>query len=230
MRLLLLPGMDGTGRLFVPLLAALPPDIDGEPVAYPPDEPLGYEGLLPLVEAAAARGGDFVVVGESFSGPLALLLAARSPLGLRGVVLCATFIRFPLPVPARFRGWVRAWMFRWQPLGIVAWVLLGRRARGGLGRMLRDAVRSVSPEALAARARAVAAVDVTAELRDCPVPVLSLRAAGDLVVRRGCAEAIRAARPATEEVVLPGPHLVLQTAPEEAAAALAAFCRRVAAG
>lgn len=100
MRLLLLPGMDGTGRLFAPLLAALPPDIDGEPVAYPPDEPLGYEGLLPLVEAAAARGGDFVVVGESFSGPLALLLAARSPPGLRGVVLCATFIRFPLPVPA----------------------------------------------------------------------------------------------------------------------------------
>ena len=41
-------------------------------------------------EAAAARGGDFVVVGESFSGPLALLLAARSPPGLRGVVLCAT--------------------------------------------------------------------------------------------------------------------------------------------
>ena len=227
MRLVLLPGMDGTGRLFGPLLAALPPGIDGEPVAYPRDEPLGYEGLLPVVEAAAVRGGDFVVVGESFSGPLAIMLAARRPPGLRGVVLCASFIRFPLPVPPRFRGAVRAWMFRLQPLGLVSLVLLGRRAWGGLGAMLRDAVRSVSPEVLAARALAVAGVDVTAELRACPVPVLSLRAAGDLVVRRGCAEAIRAARPATEEVVLPGPHLVLQASPREAAAALAAFCRHV---
>ena len=54
-------------------------------VSYPPDRPLGYDGLLPLVEfAAAAAPGDFVVVRESFSGPLALMLAARRPPGRAG--------------------------------------------------------------------------------------------------------------------------------------------------
>jgi len=160
MKLLLLPGMDGTGRLFEPLIAALPPTVVAVTVDYPTDVPNGYDKLLPLVEAAVPDG-PFVAVGESFSGPLALMLAARCPPGLCGVVLCASFVRFPLQVPERWRGAVRPWMFRWQPLWIVSWVLLGRHAFGRLGRMLRAAVRSVSPAVFAARARAVARVDVT---------------------------------------------------------------------
>ena len=191
MLLLLLPGMDGTGRLFTPLLAALPPSLPAVAVSYPPDRPLGYDGLLPLVVAAASGDRPFVVVGESFSGPLALMLASARPPGLRGVVLCASFARFPLPVPVRWRGVARPWVFRLQPLWLLSGVLLGRHGFGPLGRLLRAAVRSVTPATLAARARAVAGVDVTAELLACPVPVLYLRAARDLVVRPACWELIR---------------------------------------
>lgn len=219
--------MDGTGRLFGPLLGALPARLPARVVSYPLDEDLGYEELLPLVEAAAGEGGEFVVVGESFSGPLALMLAARRPAGLRGVVLCASFVRFPLPVPDRWRGMVRPWMFRHQPLWLVSLALLGRHEWGPLGRQLRQAVRSVSPAAMAARARAVAGVDVTGHLRDCPVPVLYLRASRDRVVRPSCWELVRSVRPDAHVAVLPGPHLILQVAPAESAAALAAFCDRV---
>jgi len=229
MRLLLLPGMDGTGLLFEPLVKALPPSLTAHVVAYPPDQPLGYNELLQLVQKSAEEGGDFVVVGESFSGPLALMLAARRPVGLRGVVLCASFVRFPLPVPERWRGAVRPWMFRLQPLWLVSFVLLGRHCWGRLGRQLRAAVRSVSPEVLAARARAVAGVDVTAELRNCEVPLLYLRAAGDWVVRPGCWELVRSVRPDAKVALLPGPHLVLQVAPAESAALLASFCNQVSA-
>jgi pimeloyl-[acyl-carrier protein] methyl ester esterase len=226
-RLLLLPGLDGTGRLFEPLLAALPPTVSPRVVAYPPDRPLGYGDLLPQVEAAAAGPGDFVVVGESFSGPLALMLAARRPPGLRGVVLSASFVRPPLPGP--WRAVVGAWMFRLGPPGLVAWMLLGRHRRGRLGRVLGEAVRAVSPAALAARARAIAGVDVTAELRSCPVPILYLRASEDRVVRPRCWARVRAVRPDAARADLPGPHLLLQVAPAAAARVLASFCERVAA-
>ena len=74
MRLMLLPGMDGTGRLFGPLLRILPPGLEVTVFAYPPNRPCGYAELLPLVESTAVpEGGEFVVLGESFSGPLALL-------------------------------------------------------------------------------------------------------------------------------------------------------------
>ena len=227
MRLLLLPGMDGTGRLFEPLLAELPPAMTPIVVSYPTNEPLDYDRLLERVEAAAPSE-PFVVVGESFSGPLAVLLASRRPLGLRGVVLCASFIRSPLPFPRSWTAAVRPWMFRWQPLGLLSLVLLGRQAFGPLGRLLRSSVRSVSPAVLVERIRAIAYVNVTAELRNCPVPVLYLQARGDWVVGRRSWQAIEAVRPETELVTLPGPHLVLQTSPRQAAEAIAEFCGRAA--
>jgi pimeloyl-ACP methyl ester carboxylesterase len=227
-RLLLLPGMDGTGLLFAPLVRALPAALAPRVVSYPPCEPLGYAALVPLVEAAAAGGGQFVVVGESFSGPLALLLAARRPPGLRGVVLCASFVRSPLPVPALWRWVAQPWLFRFRPLGLISWALLGRHRRGLLGRLLGEAVLSVSGAAMAARVQAVAGVDVTAELRACPVPVLYLRASEDWVVRPRCWRLVKAERPDAEVAVLSGPHLVLQAAPSEAATVLVSFCNRVA--
>jgi len=50
MRLLLLPGMDGTGLLFEPLVKALPPSLTAHVVAYPTDQHLGYNELLQLIQ------------------------------------------------------------------------------------------------------------------------------------------------------------------------------------
>jgi pimeloyl-ACP methyl ester carboxylesterase len=226
MRLLLLPGMDGTGR-FGPLLSALPPSLSATAVKYPRDRALGYAELLPVVEGSVPDGEPFVVVGESFSGPLAVMLAARRPPGLRGVVLCASFVKSPLPALNWCRRLIRPWIFGLQPLWLLSWVLLGRRAWGRSGRLLRAAVRSVPPFVLAARARAVLGVDATAELRECPAPVLYLRAAGDRVISPRCWRLVHSLRPDAEEAVLPGPHLILQVSPVESAAVLASFCERV---
>jgi pimeloyl-ACP methyl ester carboxylesterase len=220
--------MDGTGLLFAPLVQALPTALTPRIVSYPPREPLGYAALMPLVEAAAAEPGEFVVVGESFSGPLALMLAAGHPPGLRGVVLCASFVRSPLPASALWRWILRPWLFRLLPSWLVSMVLLARHRRGKLGRLLGEAVRSVSGDAMAARARAMADIDVTAELRACPVPVLYLRARQDRVVGPRCWRLVQAERPDTEVAELACPHLVLQAAPSEAAAVLVSFCQRVA--
>lgn len=59
--LLLLPGMDGTSRLFEPLLAALPATLPATAIAYPTHAPFGYDELLPLI-LAAIPPGPFVVV------------------------------------------------------------------------------------------------------------------------------------------------------------------------
>ena len=123
---------------------------------------------------------------------------------------------------------VRPWVFRWQPLWILSCVMLGRHGFGRLGRMFRAAVRTVSPVALAARALSVAGVDVTDELRGCPVPILYLQATGDMVVRPSCWEVVRSVRPDAEVAALPGPHLILQVSPSRAAEVLEAFCARVA--
>ena len=227
MKLLLLPGMDGTARLFEPLIAALPQQLKAVTVAYPSDKSFGYEELLPIVENAVPSG-PFVVVGESFSGPLAVMLSARHPPGLCGIVLCASFVQSPLKLPERLRMSVRPWIFSLRPLWILSWILLGSHSFGHLGAMARSVVRSILPAALAARTRAVLSVDVTNELRACKVPILYLQATRDLVVRANCWELVKSVRPDAKVEMLAGPHLILQTAPIAAAAALKAFCENVA--
>ncbi len=226
MNLLLLPGMDGTGVLFAPLLEALPAGLRPTVVAYPPRELLGYAELLPLVRAACPAE-DFVVVAESFSGPLALMLAASKPEPLRGVVLVASFVRSPLPAPLRWLATLaRPICFRWAPVWPARWALLGRHGTPRLNRLFAEALAIPSPDAMAARARAIANVDVAEDLRQAEVPLLYLAGREDRVVGPRSLAAIRHVRPDIEVAELPGPHLLLQACPAEAARVIGEFVKR----
>jgi hypothetical protein len=72
-RIMLLPGLDGTGRLFKPFIKAAPPHLSPIPVALPPDL-LSYGELANRI-AATLPNDRFVLIAESYSGPLALAIA-----------------------------------------------------------------------------------------------------------------------------------------------------------
>ena len=223
--------MDGTGLLFEPLLEALPGWLQPKVLAYPASEPLGYAELLPLVRDACPPAAEFVVLAESFSGPLALMLAACEPSGLRGIILCASFIRCPLSAPLRWiAGAARPIWFRLTPTWPARWALLGRHGTDRLNRLFATAAATVSPEVMAARAKAIATVDASAELRKSRVPMLYLAGGQDRVVGPSCLSPIRLMKPDIEVVELSGPHLLLQTFPVETAYEVGQFIKRVMAG
>src|SRR5262245_51721793 len=220
----LLPGLDGTGTLFQPLVAHLPKELHPVVVAYPKDQTLGYDDLLPLVLEALPTSMPFMLLGESFSGPLALMAAARSPVGLRGVILCATFVRNPVPaVAAALRHLVRGIYFRITPEIVRSWSLLGEHATPELRRLWFEATNTVSPHVLAHRVRAVLKVDVRRQLEACSVPIMYLRATQDRVVSRRNGNDVIAGSSTASLVELVAPHLVLQAKPEAAAAAVSKF-------
>jgi len=211
--------MDGTGILFEPLLRALPETIRPIVVSYPPDLPLGYDDLLPIVLDALPRD-PFVLVGESFSGPLALRAAAARPAGLVGVVLVATFVTSPIP---RFvRPFLVAPLFDLAPYRLELTLLAGLDASPELARLLRKARAKVPGAVLAERVRAILDVDATDALRECAAPILYLRGTRDRLVGRSSLRAIRRARLDVESVSLDAPHLLLQTRPREASEAILA--------
>lgn len=77
MRLVLLPGLDGTGRLFQPLLAHLPSTIDPLVISY--SNLAGtYAEMLPAARKELPPDRPFVLLAESFSGPAAIALAANA--------------------------------------------------------------------------------------------------------------------------------------------------------
>lgn len=226
MKIVLLPGLDGTGILFRPLLDHLAPDLSPVVVSYPPDRFLDYGQLLERVLGALPRDGPFVLLGESFSGPLALMAAATRPQGLKAVVLSATFIQNPTWV--RWSGLaalVRPFAFRFYPMFSAAKALLGRYSTPERRRQIAEAIGTVRPEVFSQRVRAVLRVNVADKLLACPVPILYLRGSRDLVVPGRNLREIRRLAPAVQAVTLDAPHMVLQTQPAAAARAIREFVR-----
>jgi len=89
--------------------------------------------------------------------------------------------------------------------------------------LVEAAIGGVRPAVLAARVRAILAIDVAIELQSCSVPVLYLSATEDRLVRPSSLAYIRQLYPAVESATLAGPHLLLQVAAKGAAEALQKF-------
>ena len=222
--LVLLPGLDGTGLLFGPLLAALPPEVSTVVVSYPGDSQLAYSELLPIVLGALPADRPFVLLGESFSGPLAIMAAAAHPTGLVGVVLCASFIRNPHPyVPSVLATAIRSPFLRLFPRFSQVKALLGGHSSPSLRSLTREALSRVAPAVLAGRIREVLRVNVVQQLRARTVPILYLRARSDFVVPAWNVTAILKVCPDLQVASLPGPHMVLQASAAAAAEALTHF-------
>lgn len=222
-RILLLPGMDGTDALFRPFVTGCPPEVTVQTVEYDRVDAASYEALCEHV-AAILPEEDFVLLGWSFSGPLALKLAARGLPRLRGVILVTSFAWRPVRyLPAWTKLFARPSLFTLYPLASMAQALLYGYATPELKALQTEAFGRTTSRILAARARMLLEVDARDELRACPVPILCLRASHDRVIHRSHAQTILAEAPKATLVDVPGPHLCLATHPREAWDAIAAF-------
>jgi sigma-B regulation protein RsbQ len=86
-----LPGLDGTGDLFEPLLARLDASIEPIVVRYPLDETLGYDAALAAVRVAARGRASAVARSLVWPKDVGTFLARSS--GLRTISLQSSAFR-----------------------------------------------------------------------------------------------------------------------------------------
>lgn len=221
--LVVLPGMDGTTTLLSDFSSAVRHRFDSVvAIPYPTYQPLGYSELEALVRAALPPRAQFVLVGESFSGPIALSIAADPPANLVGVVLSTSFGNSPLPMLSPVAGFSRFAPVRSVPLSLLSWLLLGRWATPELEASLQNALSSVSPAVLRFRATTALRASVS-NLAAVSVPMLYLRATHDRLVSRSAGEQLASAISQCAYLDIPGPHLLLQAAPQACAYAIGGF-------
>lgn len=220
----LLPGLDGTGDQFAPLVAALAPEVPTVVVRYP-DAPLDYEAHQQIAASALPLDRRYIVLGESFSGPIAISLAAQSPRGLLGCILCASFVRTPRRILTLALPFLGLMSPQRVPSAFSDFLVMGRFATPALRQMQLDARRSVSPAALVARLNAIARLDVSDKLRAVALPTLYMRATEDRLVPRAAGEYFLRIARAGRMVDLEGPHFLLQARPTVAAAEVRKFIR-----
>lgn len=223
----LLPGLDGTGTLFDPIERALSPHADVVRVAYPLDPSLALDALRAIATDRLPTDRPYLLVAESFSGPIAIRLAATRPRGLSGLVLVATFATPPLhPALLRLGAGLSC------PLGalpVPAWAIraamLGRDAPPDVVAATRTVVDALPAPVLAARLTALSRLTVE-DTVPIDVPVTLLEARYDRLVSVGAQRRLRKAFPDAQVEVVDGPHLLLQACPEACARAVLAATSR----
>ena len=223
--LVLLPGLDGTGKLFAEFLEALDLGVSANVVPYPPDVPLGYDELELLVRAVLPTRARFVLLGESFSGPLAIRIAASPPPGLAGLILCVTFASNPYPRLAWARGLAPLLPLKSLPRWLRAPLMWGSASPSTAPRQSERAMAGVDAAVIRGRIAALLSVDETAALAKISVPTLVLCATRDRVISEAASMRIMRGIRHAQRVDVDGPHLLLKTRPQECAAAVLGFIR-----
>ncbi len=212
--------MDGTGALFTRFGDAISGFATPLLVSYPVDQVLDYRALVEFVRTRLPCDKPFILLGESFSGPVAIALAASAP-GCIGLILCCSFARNPLPILRSLRHLTPFLPIVPRLTPALAPVLLGRHRLPEL----QDILASVAPSVMRARLRAVLTVDYSMLMSEVRVPVLYLQSIDDRIVPASSAQHLLSLCPHMSVVRLAGPHLLLQTNSQEAVEPLQIFMK-----
>ncbi len=222
MKIVILPGLDGTGTLLSDCEALLARD-HGVLILRYPSELCRYDDLQAWVEDRLPEE-DFVIVAESFSGPLAVMIAAEQPIGLKGIVFVATFAKAPRRLPSFL---TRAVSFLPLKSRVMIWLAqpfpLGRWSDPTHTEAFRQAMHLVPGSTIAKRLREVVKVDVTQNLGRLEIPFIYLLATKDRLVPARMALDFKHRPDAI--VPLEGPHFLLQANATRSAQAILSFIR-----
>lgn len=205
------PGLNGTRELLEAFKRAAPPGYEVTLVEFPDDPSAGYEEFCGQFGELISSVEDCVLIGESWSGPLTVMLARRFPEIVNRVVLVASFVESPMPFYARVIPW--GLVFRFPMPGWAVRMLMLGRSGGELVSQVQSTVKNVSSATLAHRVREVIAVDVRRELQELKCLIEYVRPTRDRMVRRASVEAIIKHGKRVSVLETDGPHLILQTNP-----------------
>ncbi len=221
--LLLLPGLDGTGLVFEPLLKHLPENIEVRIVRYPTDRVMSFQEHVDFARKQMPRTEPFVLLAESFSGPVGLQILSAPPDNLKGVLFVATFARHPSPflldlglhLPQRLL------------LNLFSKTFLGRFfCLGGASAeavdIFQKALSSVKLSVLANRLKILAELPPPPDVHFSG-PCLYLQAKNDRLVPERAIVPLQQLLPQLQIEQIPGPHITLLAHPQRGARIISQF-------
>jgi len=216
MKLVLLPGLDATGLLFQPLLKTLPKDIDVVVLSYPTDVLMTYDELVEYVYALLPKD-NFILVAESFSGPIAYQLLQRKLSCLHSVIFVATFLESPRPLLSRLSTLFSPNQIRMMPDFMIKSFLLGRSANNEMLRLFKESLKKVSPEVLSFRLKELSTLNQSQNEVAGKTKATYIQASNDNLVLKKSLNDFKKVFSELEIFEVKGSHFILQTNPQACA-------------
>lgn len=225
MKLVLLPGMDGTGFLYQPLLSQLPLSVRSQVITYPVNKVQDYSELLEHIKAQLPQT-PFVLLAESFSGILAYKLSLDNSLPIDKMVLVASFLSSPSPRLARFIRLLPISLLLAIPIPniIFRYFCLNSKTDIKLIRVLRGSITKVDNQVLSNRLRLLLALELPNEVS--VTPCLIINPTNDKLVTNRATRLVQNGFENSNIAEINGPHFLAQVKPQQVSKLVCDFLSR----
>ncbi|MEE9328601.1 MAG: alpha/beta hydrolase [Parvularculaceae bacterium] len=166
---------------------------------------------------------DHILIAQSFSGPIAAMIAAKDSPNLKAIVFVATFLSPPQKTLLKFSKLLPiTWMARFPFASqIHRFMFLGKRAPDDLVRLFQNTIASLDPGLLRKRIVAIESLKILPKKVD--IPVLYLQASADKLVPTSKVEEFKETFEKLEVLKIMGPHFLLQANPQGCAKEISKF-------
>ncbi len=213
MKLILLPGMDGTGILFQPFLDIFPDKIETQVITFPCNEKLSYQELISYVCDKLPKDNDYVLLAESFSGPIAYEISKKENERLKAVIFVASFIQPPNKLLSLAKVIPFYFLIPKKLPEFILRLLLGSWANKELNLLINKALSKVSSQAMEFRVKEMACLSTHIEPieKNC----IYIQANSDNLVSQRNAISIESVSKNFKLFKVEGSHFVLQVNPED---------------
>ena len=226
--LVFMPGMDGTGLSFEPVLPLLPKNAKITIVRYPAEKLLSFDETVECAAAQIPAGDPPIVIAESFSGPVAIKMIGAGRVKAKALILCATFAKSPRPLVWRVMRFLRLPMLikPEMPKRFFKVVIGNDKLIDELLPLWKKVHARVPARVMQHRLKIINETDVTAWLAKIKIPCCYLQALNDRLVPASCAEKIRKIAPFVEIKKIAASHFILQAEPQACLNAIEDFCSK----
>ena len=203
--------------MFAPLIPHLEPEFELSVVEYSTQK-----SLADLVDSALAQlpnKRNISLIAESFSGPVAISILAQEGALFGASVLCATFTKSPHRYLARLAQRLPVSMWDLHSIHRIALDLFGinKSTPANIREAALCALEKIGPTTLRSRVKILSELDVSDEIVNIRTPMLYIYPGQDRILSESSVRKQMAGLQNIRFTRVAGPHLLLQTNPEECA-------------
>lgn len=209
-----LPGLHGTDKLFSAITKVIPSNVATELIELPASGKQDYSTLTQWLDQQLPGSPKRLLIAESFSGPLAIRLAALRPEQISGIVLCASFCDAPLNPGIAMLPLRPLFMVK-PPNSALRHFLLGSDASDIELTELRKVIQAISSGTLVKRVRTILNLEESDNPPIDKIPMLILQAQSDNLVPWEAQSRLISSYPKASVHWIESPHLILQREPQQ---------------
>lgn len=225
MQLVLLPGMDGTGELFAPLLPYLS-EINVKIIPLPQSGEQNYPALASYVKSELPYD-DIVLVAESFSGPIAAILAQNTSIKIKGIIFVASFLSPPSQLLLKLASFMPVKTLAKLPLAKHAYryLFLGENAHNSLVNLFQEVLLQLPSTIIKSRLHTMRTLHWRG--LNIALPAIYILPLSDrLVAPRKSLECKKYCND-LQLMKVDGPHFILQAQPQACATIILNFWHKI---